>query len=337
MLIVHVTTTDPAGSVFNFINAVNSHTKHRARLITTMRIDDYGFSSDIADIYDGGDEIEALLLQADVIHLHKVDEDMTIDVEMTKAQVFRHFKIADILRARPSAKLVYHIHGHPFERANPKENGEMYAKRGRPVLASTPDLEEMYRPFCPRVQYFPNCVPINDVRYLPRASNKPIMMGDGKERLCVAQSPTHAILKNVHLIQDTVQGLSKHFPVFYLKIWNCLHDKALRHKRNAHVVFDHMEGYYGLSSLEALSMGKPTIAGLSDYTQKAICDFFGVSSSRLPWQIARSGEGLRIALSDLLGNEEFRNELGEQSRKFMEEVWSDRAIGQRLAAFYESL
>ena len=114
-------------------------------------------------------------------------------------------------------------------------------------------------------------------------------------------------------------------------------DTALRHKRNMHVVFDHMQGYYGLSSLEGLSMGKPTIAGLSDYCVKAISDFFCVEGSSLPWLRVLTSEELETTLVSFLTDEARRLELGRQSRKFMEAVWSDKAIGRRLAGVYESL
>jgi glycosyltransferase involved in cell wall biosynthesis len=334
MKVLHVTTTDPAGSVLNFVNALNHHTEHRARAINTVP-NCFDFPSDVGDVYDGGDEIEALLREADVIHLHKVFEDFQIEVNLQKAGIHRRFKIEDTLKAYPSKKLVCHIHGHPYERENVKEVAAHYKSLGVKVLCSTPDLEEMYRGEYDGVSYFPNCVPINDVRYLPRASDRPLIMADGTERLCVAQSPTHAILKNVHVIENVVRRIGEETKCFYLKIQGVPHDQALRHKRNAHVVFDHMEGYYGLSSLEAMSMGKPTIAGLSDTTLNAIMKFFGTAPN--PWVIARDEKELETQLRTLLLDEGLRKKTGEDSRKFMEEVWSDRAIGQRLAAFYQSL
>ncbi len=77
MKIIHITNTDPAGSVYNFMRATNEHTSHRARLITTNAIPQFEFPRDIMDIFDSGDEAEALLRDADVIHLHKVDDTLS--------------------------------------------------------------------------------------------------------------------------------------------------------------------------------------------------------------------------------------------------------------------
>lgn len=339
MNIVHVTTTDPAGSVYNMANAVNQHTEHRARVITTHRIDAFDFPADLHWVFDGGDEMSALLEKADVIHLHKVDPKFKIEFEMPKAGIKRTFVIEDVLKNDPNKRVVFHVHGHPYERGNVKENAENYAKWGAKVLTSTPDLEEMYLAHNKDVSYFPNCVPINDMLYIPRATDRPIIGADGVERYVVVQTPTNMLLKNVHVIENAVKAIKEKVsvPVAYLRVWEQTQDFAMRQKRNAHVVFDHIEGYYGMSSLEGLSLGKPTIAGLSDYTTKAIKRFFDLEGDRLPWVIARDQAAIEEALIKLFSSTELRNEVGAKSRKFMEEFWNDRAIGQRLAALYAAL
>lgn len=339
MNIVHVTTTDPAGSVYNMANAINQNTEHHARVITTHRIDAFDFPADVHWVFDGGDEISSLLEKADVIHLHKVDPTFKIEFDMPKAGIKRTFLIEDVLKNDKNKKVVFHIHGHPYERANVKENAENYAKWNAKILTSTPDLEQMYLEFNKNVSYFPNCVPINNMLYIPRATDRPIIGADGVERYVIVQTPTNMLLKNVHVIENAVNEAKKlvSVPIAYLRVWEQTLDFAMRQKRNAHVVFDHIEGYYGMSSLEGLSLGKPTIAGLSAYTIEAICKFFGIIGMELPWVVARDQAVITECLIKLFSSTEFRNEVGAKSRKFMEEVWSDRIIGQRLAAFYTAL
>jgi glycosyltransferase involved in cell wall biosynthesis len=342
--ILHLTTTDPAGSAFNMIRAVNTHTPHRARLFTSARIQQYQFPSDISDIFDTGDELEALLEEADVFHFHKVrEEDMQIEFALENLGITRHFNVADYMEMNGKRKkVVYHIHGHPSERNFPEERAAEYAKKNAVVLASTPDLEEMYRKFYPNVHYFPNCVPINDVLYLPRASDKLVPWGklpDGSSYMThlLVQSPTNTILKNVDMIKDVIERVGAELPVRYVQIWNATQEQALRHKRNGHIIFDHIEGYYGLSSLEGLSMGKPVIAGLSPYTINAICEFFKIEEGLVPWMIARNAEEVEQQIRSLVTDPAWRSYNGARGRQFMEEVWSDAAIARRLAVLYESL
>lgn len=335
MKILHVTNTDPAGSVFNFVRAMNQHTPHEARLITTQSIPMFDFPKDIHDLYDGGDELEALLRDADVIHFHKVTEDFKIEFDLGRGM--RQFDMREFIKGK---KVVYHIHGAPSERNFPKETAEKFPI-DRVILASTPDLEEVYRSYHPNVKYFPNLVPINDVRYIPRATDAMITSSDGtKKMFCVFQSGTNSILKNTHIIRDVMERVSKDLPAFFLHTSPEAiqpQDHALRHKRIAHIVFDHVEGYYGLSSLESLSMGKPTIAGLSDYTIKAICDFFGITVEKLPWVIARTEAEVETRIRQILADNFQRTAIGLESRKFMQEVWSDAAVAKRMADFYQSL
>ena len=137
MLVVHLTSTDPAGSVINFVKALNNFTDVRARLITTHRINEYAFESDIADIYDKGDEIDQLLKDADVIHFHKVTEDRyNVTVEVEPGTIWRKYELSEVIKKFPNKKIVYHVHGHEFERGQVKENAEMYEKKGRWVLCS---------------------------------------------------------------------------------------------------------------------------------------------------------------------------------------------------------
>ncbi len=336
MKILHITNTDPAGAAYNMIRAINEHTEHRARLISTQALPGFDFPRDILDLYDSGDEIASLLESADVIHFHKINELFSIEYKVNDGQRFFHLK--DFVKGK---KVVYHIHGAPSERNFPKDTAEFYAERKATVLCSTPDLEQMYREFYPAVRYFPNCVPIKDVRYLPRACDDMITGTDGQtKRYVVFQSGTHSLLKNMHIIREVMEKLAVELPVFFLhtspdKIQT--QDFALRHKRIAHIVFDHIEGYYGLSSLEALSMAKPTIAGLNEYCMSAISAFFGIPIDSLPWVIARTKEEIEMEIRTLIHDNDRRKKVGDAGRKFMEEVWSDAIIARRLADFYQAL
>jgi glycosyltransferase involved in cell wall biosynthesis len=334
MNILHITTTDPAGAGYNLVRALNEHTNHRARIITTHP-NVFAHPDDISTAFDFYDEFEAILVQADVLHFHKIDEDFEISLP-TQSSRQRSWKIKDFLRTGGKNKqIVYHIHGHPYERANVKENGEKYAEKklGR-ILTSTPDLESMYRCYCD-ARWFPNCVPINDIRYLPRATNKMIRARDDKDYYFVAQTVSDPHLKNVKEIVEAIKSLEDIYPVKYFPISGMKFDTAIKVKRHSHIIFDHIQGYYGLGSLEGLSMGKPVIAGLNDYCLKRIFEFFDISDT--PWQVARTVKDIRDVIFNLLADPEKMKEVGEYSRKFMEEVWSDKAIGRRLASFYESL
>lgn len=337
MLIFHVTSTDPAGSVYNLIRATNQYTPHRARLYTSHKINTYQFPGDIDHLMDMGEEIEALLLKADIIHLHKVADDFEIDIMGPKSGKRKVFRVGDFFNVGTKKKVVYHVHGNVYERENVKENGDGYKSKNAKVLTSTPDLEEMYKPFC-EAQFFPNLVPVRHPQYLPRETDALIEgMNPSIKKYCIAQTPTDALLKDSQLIRDVVDDLAKTYQIFLHEVSGVPHKFSLSAKRMAHIVFDHVQGYYGLSSLEGLSMGKPVVAGLSDYTKGAIKKFFNLGDITLPWVVAKDHGQLVKEIGDLLKNPGYRRTIGERSRNFMENIWNDETIAKRLIKFYDTL
>ena len=111
--------------------------------------------------------------------------------------------------------------------------------------------------------------------------------------------------------------------------------KCLHIKRNCHVVFDHMRGWFGIASLESLSQGKPVIAGLDDWNVQCIKIFTG--ASELPWVIARNQIQHEETLETLINDSQMRNNLGKQSRLFMETCWTEQHVLKVLFDVYETL
>lgn len=309
MLIAMVTTDDPAGTAIKFAHAVNRTTSHRCRVITTEE-NRYGagWPRDLhVPAMRTFDEAADLLERADVLHFH-----MTADESLL---VGPH-RVSNLARTR---KFVHHHHGEPAFRADPRSFAEREMALRRSALVSTPDLWAMY----PEATWMPNCVPIHDVLYLPMAHRN----GHNGPATVVGHSPTRRDLKNTVDFLEAAAGVPSVQPLLMENVSN---EQCLRMKRRCDLFFDHMQGYYGVSSLEALSQGVPTIAGLDDWNVRCLRDFAG--GGELPWIIARDREGLRRALS---GGK--REESGGRSRAFMERHWTEARIASKLVSFYESL
>ena len=77
MIILHIATTDPAGSIIRTANAINAHTEHICRVLTFRKINFLGYNDDIyfPDYAGQGyDEVEWLIENADLYVLHKPHE-----------------------------------------------------------------------------------------------------------------------------------------------------------------------------------------------------------------------------------------------------------------------
>ena len=229
--------------------------------------------------------------------------------------------------------VVHHHHGHPDFRAHPEKYREKYRRLGRRnLLVSTPDLLKKL----PEARWQPNLVPVDDPAYSPNPADwTDPAFWEGPLRL--THSPTRKDLKNTDTLLEIVADMqSAGLGIALDMIDDAPHSECLARKKAAHACFDHMQGYYGLSSLEALSQGRAVIAGLDDWNLAAIRGFVGENTT-IPWLIARDANALRARLEELVASPSLRRQTGQASRRFMAEHWSDRHCATRLADFLDRL
>jgi hypothetical protein len=321
MKILMLSANDPAGMGTAFRRAVNEHTGHSCRLITSEERYGINFSKDIhiPDITkenedEAFDEIRDLLVYSDIFHFHILsDESMMVGP----------FKVRDFIRGK---KILHHHHGHPDFRANPQKYRQKYKELNRKSLVSTPDLLKLM----PEAEWMPNIVPVNDELFSPVTDGST----NGSVRAC--QAPTRKDLKNTtEFIRVTDELRKKHPDLVHVVIENTVYSRCLSIKRTCDIHFDHMQGYYGVSSLESLSQGKPVIAGLDDWNINHIRKF--AEKDELPWIIARNRDELYTEMDRLITDREMRRSMGQAARSFMINHWSDRKVVERLIDFYGTL
>ena len=315
MQILMIAINDPAGTAIEFTKAINKYTQHTCRLITKEIRYNFMFEKDLhlpwLD-WDGWDEVEDLLKTSDVFHFH-----MTADEYIDLGP----FRPVDYLRGKI---IVHHHHGHPDFRGNPEKYCQKYRDlvRGN-LLVSTPDLLK----FLPEAKWQPNLVPINDPLYTP--------LEDKPERpVVISHSPTRKALKNTTEFIQTGDALKRksNVPVEMRLIENTPHKVCLQLKRESHILFDHLQGYFGVSSLEGLSQGLCVIAGLDIFNQKHVHRF--TQNGRLPWIDAKQ-ETLKDVLEGLVADQVQRESLSQYSRTFMARCWRDDQVIAQLNRFYD--
>lgn len=319
MKIVMISENDPAGMGITFTKAINDCTEHSCRLITTATRYNFEFEKDlhVPDFLgDEWDEVDQLLRETDIIHFHILaDEHLP----------FGPLKIKDYISGK---RILHHHHGHPDFRNNPQKYREKYKQLKRKAIVSTPDLLKLM----PEAGWQPNLVPINEEAYLPPKGWQPA------EILKVAHSPTRKDLKNTADLIGVVDGLNEQYRKQVIRleiIENCKHRECLRRKKDADIVFDHMQGYYGVSSLESLSQGKPVIAGIDEWNRTHIEKF--TNYPKLPWIVADNKAALFAVLSEFLHDREKIGQIGRSARHFMEKCWNEERLVMHLMNFYNEL
>ena len=314
MQILMIAINDPAGTAIEFTRAINRFTEHTCRLITKEIRYNFMFEKDLHLPWldeKGWDEIERLLKTSDIFHFH-----MTADEYIELGP----FKPVDYMKGK---LFVHHHHGHPDFRGNPERYRRKYRERKRRnLLVSTPDLLSLM----PEAKWQPNLVPINDTLYLPVS-----LVTDGPIRIC--QSPTRKDLKNSDSFILVTKRLRQQYPrLETVMIENTEHTECLRIKQSCHIHFDHMQGYFGVSSLESLSQGRPVVAGLDEWNIQCIKSFTG--TDEVPWVITRNAEGLEKELKQLINDTAMREEKGKTARRYMERYWKERQVVAALLDAY---
>jgi hypothetical protein len=316
MNIVMITENDPAGIGIAFTKAISRYSEHNCRLITTTTRYNFNFEKDIhvPDLDDDGfQEIADILRHADLIHFHILADE---NIELGPV------KVKDYVGGK---EILHHHHGHPDFRSHPETYREKYRQLKRKVLVSTPDLLRLV----PEARWQPNLVPINDPFYVPVSSN-----GNGSVRIC--HCPTRRDLKNTEEFESVISLLQKnHRDVEGVIVQDTPHSRCLKVRQTCDIHFDHMQGYFGVSSLEGLSQGKPVIAGLDEWNVKHIKAFTG--SDTVPWMIARGPGELQVALQTLIEDTTYRKQLGGNSRRFMESYWTECLVLKQLFHIYQCL
>ncbi len=318
MNILMITDNDPAGMGIAFTNAINRYTDHTCRLISTAERYGLNFETDIhlPDIEnDAYGEVEQLLKDTDIIHFHMLRNENSHLGPLV---------IRDFIKGK---RILHHHHGHPDYLINVAAYNEKYRRLNRKVIVSTPDLLQVAE----NAVWVPNLVPINDVHYMPCYEES---LPEAPLKIC--QAPTRKYDKHTAVFTQVMGEIGSAFPnveqVVYEKI---PHIECLKLKRKCHIIFDHMRGWFGISSLESLSHGKPVIAGLDDWNVKCIMDFTGAEN--LPWVIAQSRKELKNQLEKLIKDKELRADIGKRSRSFMETCWTEQHALKILLDVYNTL
>jgi hypothetical protein len=313
MNIVMITTNDPAGTGIAFAQALNRHTPHRCRLVTTEIRYNFLYEKDLhVPWLSRFDELERVLAEADAFHFHMAADE--------------HLQLGPYRpRDFGCKKMVHHHHGEPAFRADPRRFAERELALGRRAIVCTPDLWKSY----PEAEWVPNLVPLDDPDYRPRGEY------NHRYEIFVGHSPTRKELKNTAEFREVAARLALRNPRLRLRIIeNTPHRECLRLKKGCDVFFDHMQGYYGVSSLEALSQGVPTVAGLDEWNLRCVREFAGEEP---PWVLARTPAELECRIEGLAADLDYREFIGRSSRSWMERCWTEAKVARRLARVYESL
>ncbi len=149
--------------------------------------------------------------------------------------------------------------------------------------------------------------------------------------LRVVHSPTHRYIKGTEFVLDAIEKVKKKKQFEFVLLENLPRDEIIKIKSTCHIAIDQIGNRggtgYGISSLETLSMGLPTITDMN-------CGM----DTWLPENpfIVAGKDNLAEKLTQLLDNEELRMKKRDESRKWVEKYHSYRSVFEKLTQYYKS-
>lgn len=132
------------------------------------------------------------------------------------------------------------------------------------------------------------------------------------------------LLKRMHLAQE----------IYFQLIIKQPYEKVVEMKRNADIGIDEIStGSYHLSSLEYLALGIPCFANVDKLTADIVKKMTG--STTLPWIVANKNTFKNMLLK--LIKDQSWQDLGAQSRQWMELFWNPESLVEQYVEMYEDL
>lgn len=324
MLVVHVSLTPLAGSPIRIVSALNRHTPVRARLVNRAP-GAYGsrrFPEDL-DWTRDSDEARAEIARADIVHFHHW---------FAFGSTANPFGFDFLCALKPGARHVMHWHSSPE-----------FTARAAGVDPQT--LRDAAIPQLVVAQYHE--------RYYPRARPAPLIVDHALSAI-----PHVAGSSGVpHVVFTPSQSLSWHAERWETKgkpevarVLRTLErrgvlrasieqelpfDACQRLRATADIVIDDVvTGSFHTTSLEALSMGKPTICWLDARARAVLSELTGTNDLPL---IDAPLHALERVLVELCAQRDLLRDLGQYAHDWMRRHYREEDMIARYVAAYDEL
>lgn len=175
--------------------------------------------------------------------------------------------------------------------------------------------------------------------YLPQPLSKPVYIvplrvdvrgltaqyETGNKRLRVVHAPTHRQFKGTEKILKSLERVKEDFERALVE--GKAPEEAREIYRTADIIIDQISGGgYGVLGIEAMALGKPVIAYITEQTRRR--------HPLLPI-VSADFDSLSEVVSDLISDGQKRFRLGKSGRKYVERYHENVRVTALLAALYE--
>ncbi|WP_162559397.1 glycosyltransferase [Microvirga sp. 17 mud 1-3] len=293
--------------------------------------------------YDPSDRIRYYLDNFDIFNFHfgsSLFGQSLGDLEILKSagkKVILHYHGCDIR----DSKLVLERHRisacaecWPIScSANRTVSREIRREMSDLITVTTPDLLE----FEPRAIWLPQAVDLAHVRKLaasatPAFRRKTNVRGNkADDTVYIVHAPSASRLKGSRFLEDAVQNLKRAgVKVELVFLSGVGHDVVMASLREADLVVDQLlVGAYGVLAVEAMALGKPTLAYIRDDLRECFPPELPIVNCRI--------DRLEEDLLKIIEDRRKWKEIGARSVSYAENFHQGLVVAKKLVEYYEKL
>ncbi|MCK4260840.1 MAG: hypothetical protein KAX49_17820 [Halanaerobiales bacterium] len=310
---------DAAGASWQLAQAINKYTNWDTRHFRVQAT--LGFSSDLVSEAYNRDEFVAILDEADVVHFCSAIHDyVSIDwgfdwIEKLKGKTKIFHDFCSFL-------------GHWEERAKAKD---LWTK------CTDINYDAIFSSVPQAVYIYDGCFYIPDVVDIYSEEFKPVPWEFNQ--VIIGHFPTgEKNNKNTIELKQAIANVQREIRVGFVTVpsSSLVHSDCLRLKKATNLGFDALwRGYHGMTTVENLAMGIPTMVHLDPAFYPVFKEFFGTDLE--PFE---NVNGIPEIISTIENYAHDLNILKARSievRAFIEKVWNPEVIAKRCVEQYEKL
>lgn len=196
----------------------------------------------------------------------------------------------------------------------------MYTKFTDKIFVSTPDLLE----WSPTAIWIPNPIDLEKFSYVG-VENK-----SKSEEIIIVHAPSNRTIKGTEHVLNAINKLKKEgYKINLQLVENMLYNKAIEIYKEADIVIDWINpkfGIYGMVSIENMALGKPVLCSI----KQNLIDNHYLSLPIVNSNPSNLAQNLRMLIEDY----NLRKELGEKSRKYVEQMHDAVKVVNKVNRFY---
>lgn len=266
-----------------------------------------------------------MIAENDVFHFH-FGTSLTLDYsdlhllkELNKKVIMQYWG-SDVRMYSKAIKLNKYVKVKDMNEDSIKRKLEFISKYIPDCLVDY-ELAEYVKEYHSNIHYTRAAVDLNKYKFIKETNNK---------KFLIVHAPTSPEYKGTNYILKAVNELKEKYDFDFKLVKGMSHKEAVKIYEKADLIIDQiLIGSYGLFAIETMAMGKPVICWIDDFMKEKY-------PRELPI-ISANPDNIKEKIEYIIKNKDMVEEIGIQSRKYVEKYHDVNIISKNMLQIYKSL